>query len=281
MPKKSMLTNANVKKEIDGLLDAFKEPDSLELIAKSMFNRGREIPSDNWSVLNKLIMLCHGTLDARGSKAWWKIGRKVRKAGHFCIIAPKMITIKKDEKDKNGDYKKFQKLIGFYPIAVWPVENTDGKDVDYKTDKEMPEFLCEKVAKKWGIKITQGFKNPAFNAAFNPSKSEIQMATDSQQTFFHELAHAAEKELNGSIKTGQEATQEIVAEFSASVLMRMFGLKAGTKNSYDYIKSYAYQKDGEVADSVVPLVSRISKVVNLILSENEKLSSKRKYKKAA
>jgi len=278
---KSMITNENVKKEINGLIESFKNPDSLEMVAKTMFNRGKEIPSDKWSTLNRLIMMAHGTADARGSKAWWKAGRKVMKASHFCIIAPKIIYVKTDEKDEDGNYIKISKCIGFYPIAVWPVEKTEGKEIDYKPDREMPEFFGKEIAEKWGIKVSQGFNNPSYYAYFSPDKDEIKMATDNQQTFFHELAHAAEKKLNGSVKAGQDAMQEIVAEFSASVLMRMFGLKAGTKNTYDYIKRYAYEKDKEVIESVIPLISRISKVVNLILEESANLSDKKKYKKAA
>ena len=146
---RSMLSNEKVRAEIDGLLKAFKEPESLEVVAKSMFRRGTDIPSDFWSPLNRLIQFAHGTMDARGPRAWFKIGRKVMKAGNFCIIAPKLWlkpVLDNDGNpvlDKDGKEKKIPILTGFKPIPVWPVENTEGKEVDYKMDKEMPKFLCE------------------------------------------------------------------------------------------------------------------------------------------
>lgn len=274
---RSMLTNDKVRAEINGLLEMFKEPESLETIAKSMFRRKQDIPSDNWSVLNRLIMMRHNTFDARGVKSWFKIGRKVMKGGSFCIIAPKMFQIpEKDENgnpilDSNGKEKKKVILVGFKPIPVWPVEQTEGKEVDYKMDKDLPEFMCKEVAENWGIKVKQTFDNPSFYAYFSPEKGEIIMATDNQQTFFHELCHCADAKVQGKIKNGQDEVQEIVAEFGASVLMRMFGLKAGTKNTYEYVKKYADNLSKDPIDAVIPLVSRISKAIELILKENENL----------
>jgi len=96
------------------------------------------------------------------------------------------------------------------------------------------------------------------------------MATDNQQTFFHELVHAADEKVQGKIKEGQETNQEIVAEFGAAVLMKMFGLQTGTKNAYEYINKYADNLKKDAIDAVIPLVSRIGKAINLILDENEK-----------
>ena len=276
---RSMLTNDKVRDEINGLVEMFKEPESLETVAKSMFRRGIDIPSDNWSILNRLIMMRHNTFDARGAKAWFKIGRKVSKGGNFCIIAPNCFQVV--EKDGNGEPiidkktgkpKKKMILTGFKPIPVWPVEKTEGKDVDYKIDKEMPKFLCEDVAKSWGLNIKQGFDNPSFYAYFSPNKKEIVMATDNQQTFFHELIHAADEKVQGELKAGQEENQEIVAEFGSAVLMRMFGLESGTKNTYEYVNKYAGNLKKDAVDAVIPLISRIGKAINLILDENEKVS---------
>jgi len=278
MAARSMLSNEKVKGEIEGLLKMFKEPESLETVAKSMFRRGIDIPSDNWSILNRLIMMRHGTMDARGPKAWFKIGRKVLKGGNFCIIAPKLWlkpVLDNDGQpvlDANGKEKKIPILVGFNPIAVWPVEKTEGKEVDYKMDKEMPKFLCEKVAKSWGLSIKQTFDNPSFYAYFSPTKGEIVMATENQQTFLHELAHACDEKIQGKLKEGQEPLQEIAAEMAACVLMRMLGLKnIGTKNTYDYISKYADQMGKDPIDAVIPLVSRIGKIVDLILKTNDEV----------
>lgn len=274
---RTMLSNDKVRAEIDGLLKMFKEPEALETVAKSMFRRGIDIPSDGWSILNRLIMMRHGTFDARGPRAWFKIGRKVLKGGNFCIIAPKLWlkpVLDNDGNpvlDKDKKEKKIPILVGFNPIAVWGVEQTEGKEVDYKIDKEMPKFLCEKVAKKWGLTIRQGFDNPSFYAYFSPEKKEIVMATNSQQTFLHELCHCADEKIQGKLKEGQEPLQEIAAEMSAAVLMRMLGLKCGSKNTYEYVSKYADQMGKDPIDAVIPLVSRISKIVDFILKTNEEV----------
>lgn len=276
MPR-SMLSNDKVRAEIVGLIEMFKKPESLETVAKSMFRRGVDIPSDNWSFLNRLIMMNHNTFDARGPKAWFKIGRKVKKGGNFCIIAPKLWM--KPEVDKNGKpvldndgkEKKIPILTGFRPIPVWAVEETEGAEVDYKINKEMPKFVCEDVANSWGIEIHQGFDNPDFYAYFSSTEQKIVMATDSQQSFFHELVHAADEKVQGKIKDGQEPLQEITAEFGAAVLMNMFGLKAGTKNTFDYVRKYADNLGKDPVDAVIPIISRIGKCIELILKENERL----------
>jgi len=263
-----MLKNDNVRKEITGLLERFTNPDSLDLIAKSMFKRGIDIPSDNWSLLNRLIMLSHGTLDARGSKAWFRTGRYAMKASHFCIIAPKIITV--ESKDKKG--KKETRLIGFRPIAVWAAEKTKGSKIEYKPDQPMPNFVGKELAESWGIEIEQGFENLKYYAFYSPTENKIRMATPDQQSFFHELAHAADDRIKKYGKVGEQTDQEIVAEFSSTILMRMFGLRSGEKNAYDYIVTYANRQHKDPIDSVIPLISRISKVVNLVMEENEKMN---------
>lgn len=269
-PKQSRM-HSSVQKEIQGLLDCFLSPDSLDLVAKSMFRRGLGLPSDKWSALNRLIMMRHQSFDARGPKAWMSVGRKPEKGGYFSILAP--IIIKK----KNPLYPGVNQdpvntiCIGFKSILVWPVEKTQGDPIDYKADKELPEFHGKAIAEKWGIKIKQGFENPSYYAYFSPEKKEIVMATPDNQTFFHELAHAADEKVSGKLKAGQDESQEIVAEFSAAVLMRLFGMKSNDKATFNYIDMYAKAQKKDAIDSVIPLISRISKVINLIMDESEKV----------
>jgi antirestriction protein ArdC len=277
MPK-SMLKNDKVRLEINRLLEMFKDPETLNIVAKSMFRRSIDIPSDNWSPLNRIIQFSHGTIDARGMKAWKVAGRNVKKGGSFCIVAPSIMQVPEKDKngniilDENGKEKKKPILVGFYPIPVWPAEQTDGKDIDYKVDKEMPKFIGIEVAKRWGISIKQGFDNPSWYGYYSPTRKEITVATDSQITFTHELMHAADEKVQGKIKPGQEPQQEIVAEFGAAVLLRMLGLKKiGTRNVYDYVKQYANQLGKDPIDAVVPLIGRMSKAIELIVKENQKL----------
>lgn len=272
-----MITNTKVKMEIEKLLNIFKNPDSLELVAKGMFSRGTNIPSDNWSPLNRMIMLSYGFTDARGFKAWAKVGRNCEKGGCFYILAPNLF--KKKVTNKNGKEEEKTILAGFRPIPVWPLEKTNGKDVVYGTPDEMPVFLGREVAESWGIKVSQGFKNPSYYAYYSPAQKEIVMATESQQTFFHELSHAADDKIQKNLVGGQDPIQEIVAETSAVVLMSMMGLRAGTKNAYQYVEKYANQIGKKPVDAIIPLMSRIGKIIKLILDESESLQ--KEYQKVA
>ena len=272
-----MINNKKVNAEITKLVESFKNPDSLELVAKSMFTRGTSLPSDKWSVLNRLIMLTYGSTDARGYKAWANAGRTCNKGGCFFILAPNMFKKKVINKKTNKEEEKTF-LAGFRPIPVWPVEQTTGKDVDYGTIDAMPDFMGKEIAEKWGLTITQGFKNPSYMAFYSPTQKTIMMATSSQQTFFHELAHAADDQIS-KLTGGQDPVQEIVAETSAVILMSMMGLKAGTKNTYDYVDRYAKQIGKTPVNAIIPLMSRISKIIKLIMEESE--SMQKTYRKAA
>lgn len=271
-PKASKAMHVNVKKEIQGLLDAFLDPSSLDLVAKSMFRRNLNIPSDKWSALNRLIMMRHNSFDARGPKAWIQVDRRPEKGGYFSILAP--VLIKKRIENPKPKQDPFEMIcIGFRPILVWPVEKTSGKDIDYKVDQELPSFFGKEVAEAWGIKIKQAFENPSYYAFFSKEKKEIVMATADQQTFFHELMHAADSKIQSGFKNGQDSKQEIVAEFGAAILMRMFGMKSNDRSTYDYIDTYAKYDGRSALDAVIPLINRISKAINLILSESDKVGN--------
>lgn len=277
MPR-SALDNDKVRVEIEKLLEIFKKPDSLEFVAKSFFRRGADLPSDGWSNLNRLIMLSNGTSDARTFNQFKEINRYPKKGSKaFYIFAPLLVP----EKDKDGhpvldkNGKPKVKLIGYKTIPEFRVEDTDGEPVDYKPSAELPRFCGTELAEKWGITVKQGYENPSYYAMYSHTKKEIVCATPCQQDFFHELVHAADDKISGGIKGGQDPAQEIVADFSSAVLMGIFGLKAGTKNTYDYVKSYANQlgKDDAI-EAIIPLIGKISKLINLIIKESDELCSK-------
>jgi hypothetical protein len=80
--------NSNVKKTLDIILDKFKSGDIPEAIAYSMFPPP-DIPSANWSLLNRTIMILNNTVDARGFHQWHKANRYVKGGSKaFHIIVP-------------------------------------------------------------------------------------------------------------------------------------------------------------------------------------------------
>ena len=66
-------------------------------------------------------------------------------------------------------------------------------------------------------------------------------------TFFHELAHAIHARIAGELKGAQTAEQETVAEFTAAVLMDLYGYSDHTGNAWQYISHNA--KDPLIAIS--------------------------------
>jgi len=266
--------NPHIKATVDTLLEQMKNPDSLEMVSKSMFRRNSEIPSDNWSLLNRMIMAINDTNDARTFNSWKKIERMVKKGSKaFYILKPKIIKESYSPKqfDTDGNEVKVIKCVGFLPQPEFRYEDTDGEPVDYSADREMPEFLGKEVAEKWNLTVSQDFANPSYYAYYSPIKEQINMATDDQQTFFHELCHASDdrilKSQGKALALGQDPVQEIVADFASCVLMHMVGLKASSASTYSYVKRYAVQLNKDVVDSVIPLVNRIGKVVDLIVKE--------------
>ena len=83
----------NFKDAVKEILTMFEREEFTEQLAISIIRRRSDedvIPSDNWSILNRLIMLMIGrTEDARTYLQWQSIGRQVKKgAKAFQIIAP-------------------------------------------------------------------------------------------------------------------------------------------------------------------------------------------------
>ena len=93
--------NEIVKEAVENLMDMFKSGKMPEKIAFSIIHRhaGDIIPSDRWSVGNRILSLLQGTTDARGYKQWLEAGRHVKKGCRaIYIMAP--LTRKIAENDK-------------------------------------------------------------------------------------------------------------------------------------------------------------------------------------
>ena len=90
----------NFDEAINNLINMFKNEDFPQKLALTIIKRVDEgIPSDKWSITNKLIMLLLGnTTDARGYKQWQEAGRHIKKGEKaFYILAPNTKKIKNEE----------------------------------------------------------------------------------------------------------------------------------------------------------------------------------------
>ena len=256
--------NDRVKNVLNSILRRFETGDIPEAIAYSMFPFP-DVPSANWSLLNRTLQFLHGTMDSRGMRQWNRVNRYVRKGSKaFYILVP---YIKKVE--DNGEEK--QVLIGFGTKAVFPVEQTEGEPLLYE-NIELPRFPLIDRAKSWGIDVRAIPGNYRFYGLYSAERREITLASETECVFFHELAHTAHDILKGGLRPGQDPLQEIVAELASHCLCRLVG-KTGDKhlgNSFRYINNYAEMINLSPLSACTKALNEVEQVLSLILNGNNK-----------
>lgn len=254
--------NNHIKEAMDTILKMFNE-DNLEKVARAVF-KGNQIPSDNWSFLNRIIMYLNNTEDARGFKQWQKVGRFVKKGSKaFYILAPilkKVIEEKASESDKTEKQEK-QILAGFKAIPVFRFEDTEGKPIIREEYKVNIPYEFTGIIQELGLKvIPKRFCGSAYGS-YNLLSKEIQLANPDIEVFLHELSHAVDDRLNG-LKPGQRKDQEVTAEFSAAVIAHLMGYKISLGNVKDYIEHYSFKE-------LMGSLARIEKVVNFVIERTK------------
>ena len=192
--------NSLIKNAVEKLLLMFESGKFPEAVAMSVIRKrkreGETIPSDKWSLGNRLLMRMQGTEDARGYKQWQMIGRQVKKGTKAIYIfspATKIIT----EKNAEGEEEKKIIIKGFYPMSVFRYEDTEGEDLleyDYKPEKYPPFF---DVAEKLGIEVSYKPLKYDYYGKYNSKIDRIELCSESAVTYYHELAHALDNRLNG------------------------------------------------------------------------------------
>jgi hypothetical protein len=251
--------NNKVKEVLAGIIDRFRAGDMPKAIAYSVFPIPA-IPSAKWSLLNRLLMTIAGTRDARGFRQWQQEGRYVVKgAKAFYILVPYLKKVEEEGGEK-------EVLRGFMAKPVFRYEDTDGKALDYP-ELELPELPLVEVAMQWGIEVKAIPGNYSLYGYYSAARKEIALATRDECVFFHELAHCAHEKVKGSLKAGQDALQEIVAELASQALCRIVGKKPDDTlgNSYQYIESYATKLGVNAYTACLKVMSETEKVLNLIL----------------
>ncbi len=113
--------------------------------------------------------------------------------------------------------------------------------------------------------------NRRFYGCYRPSHDEILLASPEESVLFHELAHAAHhKLLKEGLKNGQVWLQEVVAEFSATVLSYVCGRKpVNLGHHYKYMDDYARKVYKSAFKVCFEVIDELERVVNLILAATE------------
>lgn len=252
---------------VDELLAMFKRQDFPKQVALSVIHRQGNIPSDKWSITNRIIMFCIGhTEDARGFKQWQEVGRYVKKGSRaFDIIAPMTKKVKDEE---TGEDKVI--VIGFRAVPVFRVEDTDGKEmpvIDY-TPEDLPPFLD--VAEEMGIKVQWKPLHTDAYGYYRLSDNSITLCSQDYVVYFHELGHAIHNMIE-PLEELPHAKKEVVAELTAAVLAEMAGVQGYEVQSYEYIKGYTDGKDCKATiKAITDVLSTVEQIVKIIISVSSK-----------
>ena len=258
-----MKLSDQAQKTLQSLLESFESGDIPEAMAKTMIPMP-DIPMARWSFGNKLICMIYETNDAR-TFLQWKEARRFIKPGSkaFYILAP--LSVRKKKTNDDGIEQTYVRLIGFKGIPVFRIEDTEGDPVEYPpiVPPEMPPLFD--VAHSWGIDVTYAPCAGDYYGVFMNGRNKIKLCTHDEQTFFHELGHAAHEKAIGKLKGGQHWDQEIVAELTGAVLASMFGKKVNAGGSFQYIKTYADRADKETLKACFEVVNDVKKCLVLIV----------------
>ena len=268
------MKNFKVSETLKKIVELFKTGNVPKAISIATFPPF-DVPSNAWSLANRIIMAIHGTSDARGFKQWNETNRYVKKGSKaFYILAPWISSVRREEDNEDNPVHISQILKGFLAIPVFKVEDTDGEDLDYQK-LELPNLPLLNVAQSWGINVAPVAYQGGWYGYYRPDKDEIRLATPSEKTFFHELSHAAHKRILKNLVNGQDWKQEIVAELSAQTLCQVFGMNGEntTGNSYDYISFYAEKAKKDVGVACVSVLGEVEKVLSLIVSECDRIEA--------
>lgn len=223
-------------------------------------------PSRRWSLGNKLVMLLHGTADARGYRQWQEAGRYVKKGVKALYILAPMIRHKKVKNEETDKEEDVEFPVGFVGIPVFRYEDTEGKPIEEYQPTKLPPLLD--VAEKFGVKVEFGPTVLGEGGSYNLVTNVIKLSKENPDTFFHELAHKAHSTFE-NLKPVQDPEQETVAQLSACVLAKLYGYDA-TSFSWNYIASYAEEKSPEAVGKLcMRVLSKVQKVITLILEIHE------------
>lgn len=270
--KKSIATNHKndiiIKDVVDKLLDMFRTGKLPEKVAFSIIHRhpGDVIPSDHWSLGNRILQLLQGTEDARGYKQWQSVGRQVKKGSHAIhILAP--MTFKVKEKDTlTGEETEKVVVKGYRPIPVFKYEDTEGADLPYDHTYEpatRPTFFD--AAEKLGVDVEYKPITANYLGKYSLNTNSIRLCTHDAVVYYHELAHAVHATLV-DLRVFDPKKAEVVAEFSALVLANIAGIEGYETQGLDYIEHYAQDHTPSAAmKEIFSVLNDVEAIVDKVL----------------
>jgi antirestriction protein ArdC len=188
-----------------------------------------------------------GTSDARGFRQWQEAGRQVRKGAKALHILVPRFSRSEDEDTREEE----RKLIGFVSAAVFAIEDTDGPALPETVPPQVPKL--RELADRLGIPVIYaGAASDRLEGVYthklddgDGATGRITLYTHGLDAFYHELAHALHHR-TGKLRNGSDPASkrdnEIVAEVSAAVLVRLFEGEEMGRRAIAYIRDYGATK---------------------------------------
>ncbi|RJR08350.1 hypothetical protein C4588_05770 [Candidatus Parcubacteria bacterium] len=259
---------------------------------KQVFFTAPGFPSASYSWGNRFVISLSGLIrgtnyTGAGSFKWWQEKNRHVKKGERAIHILAPLLGKKEKEDPNtGEKKNISFVYGFKSVPVFAYEQTEGAALPELEEQE--EFLktlpfCE-VAKAWGIRISVDTEKGAYALGyFAPNAGVIGLAVKNKSTWAHELVHAADSKLQGGLKPGQVAEQEVIAEFGGAVLLSILGdiYSADVGGAWEYIQDQAGGDQEEAIRLSIGLIDRVCACVNHIVEKAQELAEQKTEKIAA
>ncbi|MDZ7578431.1 MAG: ArdC-like ssDNA-binding domain-containing protein [Candidatus Nanopelagicales bacterium] len=212
-----------------------------------------------------------------GFHAWKKLGRCVRKGERAIWILAPMTRKVTDEDERPDTETGTRQLIGFRPVPVFDLRQTDGEPlpaVCSKLQGDAPDIYSQLVAVAHSIGYTveedylTGSVNGDCNYAEHLIRIEARNAERQQvKTLAHELGHAMLHEGNEDRALG-----ELEAESVAFIVMSALGVDS-SDYSFGYVAGWSGGSDEAIA-AIKASGSRIQSAADQILQGVDDQSQK-------
>ena len=168
------------------------------------------------------------------------------------------ITKEKNKKDITST------LDGFLTVPLIKVEDTAGQKLPEFKPTKRPDL--EYVAKRLGVTIHYN-ELAGMHGYYHRITKEIHLATTNQAVFFHELGHAIDDKLHKDFNKMPKAKCEAIAEITACVLARMYGVEM-IGHSQKYLSQYVGGKQ-YVANMTMGVLNKVGNILDFIFEEEK------------
>ena len=272
-----------IQNAVENLMDMFKTGKLPEKVAFSIIHRhaGDEVPSDKWSIGNRVLQMLQGTEDARGFKQWESVGRHVAKGCHAIHILAPLTCKVKDKDEVTGEEVEKVIIKGYRPIPVFRYEDTEGEPLPYAqkyAPAQHPTFFD--VAEKLGIDVRYAPLKSNYLGKYSIRTNSITLCAEDAVVYYHELAHAVHATFV-DLRVFDSEKAEVVAEFSALVMANIAGIEGFEQQGFDYIEHYAKNHSNEgVMREIFSVLNDVEHIVNTVLSVSDDASAELPEKQA-